>query len=132
MIEYMLDSDICIYLMADKYPSLNQRVAEAGSSLAISTVVLAELSFGVGNSVRREHNRRELAMLVERLQVLDFNASAAHHYGELRTHLQRMGTPVGPNDMLIGAHARSLDLTIVTNNRREFDRMPGLKIENWV
>ena len=132
MIEFMLDADICIYLMSKRHPELNKRAEAAGEAVCISTVALAELRFGVENSDRQAANRRELDGFVADLEIMDFDAAAAQHYGEIRAALRRAGTPVGSNDLLIGAHARSLGLTLVTNNRREFDRMPGLKVENWV
>jgi tRNA(fMet)-specific endonuclease VapC len=90
--------------------------------------VLAELEFGMRKSARPEHNLKGLSLFVSRLQVLPFDTSAAEHFGQIRTDLERAGTL----DMLIAAHARSLGLTLVTNNRREFDRVPGLRVENWV
>jgi tRNA(fMet)-specific endonuclease VapC len=97
----------------------------------MSSIVLAELTFGVENSEYLDGNRRELDLFSARVAAVPFDATAAWHYGQIRAALRRAGTPVGPNDLLIGAHARSLGLTLVTNNRREFDRMPGLKVENW-
>jgi tRNA(fMet)-specific endonuclease VapC len=82
--------------------------------------------------VRRTQNFEELRRFGEAVNVLSFDALAASHFGDIKAHLFRAGTPVGPFDILIGAHARSLGLTLVTNNRREFDRMPGLAVENWV
>ena len=73
-----------------------------------------------------------LGLLLQQFDVYDFDADAAQHYAEIRAYLEKAGTPCGANDMLIGAHARSLGMTLVTNNRREFDRMPGLAVENWV
>ena len=75
---------------------------------------------------------RSCGVASDRLQLLEFSAEAAAHYGQVRASLKRVGTPIGFHDMLIGAHARSENMTLVTNNRREFDRIPGLRIENWV
>lgn len=131
MIEFMLDADVCIYLMSKRHPELNKRIETVGQTVCISAIALAEMRFGAENSDRQVANRRELDAFAADLTIVDFDASAARHYGEIRAALRRAGTPVGSNDMLIGAHARSLGLTLVTNNRREFDRMPGLKVENW-
>ncbi len=129
---YMLDSNICIYLTSGRFPQLDRRVAGEAERLCLSSIALGELSFGVEKSDRIERNRKGLDLLLANLDVVAFDAAAARHYGEIRAYLEKAGTPCGANDMLIGAHARSLGLTLVTNNRREFDRMPGLKVENWV
>lgn len=129
---YLLDTDICIYAIAGNRPRLNQRIERAGRGVLISSIVLAELCFGSAKSERRTANWRELQDFLDRLQVADFGVDAARHYGEIRTHLERAATPIGGNDMLIAAHARSLGLTLVTNKRREFDRVPGLTVENWL
>lgn len=128
---FMLDTDICIYLMSGRYPSLDRRMAAEHGPLSVSVITYAELRFGADFSRRVQRNRDELEAMIEGLILLDFDAAAARHYGEIRAELERTGKLVGGNDLLIGAHARSLDATLVTNNRREFDRIPGLKIENW-
>ncbi len=100
--------------------------------LAISTVVLGELLFGCARHPDRARIRREVEDFVARLKVLPWNEAAANAYGDLRAHLERHGTPVGGMDMLIGAHALGLGATLVTNTIRHFERIPGLKVENWV
>jgi len=100
--------------------------------LFVSSISVGELLFGAAKSSRQLANRLAVEDFLSVLKVPDFDAAAAAHFGEIRAHLERAGTPCGPYDMLIGAHARSLGLTLVTNNRREFDRMPGLTVENWV
>jgi tRNA(fMet)-specific endonuclease VapC len=100
--------------------------------LSISAISLAELFCGVEKSSRPEQNRQAVEQFVARLDVLPFSASAAFHYGEIRVALEREGRPMGANDMLIGAHTRSEGMIIVTNNLREFERIPGLRTENWV
>jgi tRNA(fMet)-specific endonuclease VapC len=131
MTGYMLDSNICIYLMSGRFPELDRRVA-AEDELYLSSIAYGELCFGVEHADRVDRNRRNLDLLIEQLRIVPFDRTAAAHYGEIRAHFERLGTPCGANDMLIGAHARSLGLTLVTNNRREFDRMPRLEVENWV
>lgn len=128
---YAFDSDICIYLMNDRYPALNERVAALEDRPVVSSVALAELCFGAEKSRKQAHNRRELEFFLAQVDVLPFDAAAARHYGQIRAELEAKGTPCGGNDMLIGAHARSLGLILVTNNIREFQRMPGLEVENW-
>ena len=129
---YLLDADICIYAMAQTCPRLNQRIERAGRAVSISSIVLAELCFGFDRSERRAANWRRLTEFLRYVEVRDFDAKAARQYGEIRTHLERLGTPIGGNDMLIAAHARALDMTLVTNNRRAFDRVPDLAVENWL
>ena len=93
---------------------------------------MAELEFGVCNSSRPEQNRLALMTFLSRIEVVPFGAEAAREYGSIRADLTRKGTLIGANDLLIAAHAKALGLTLVTNNTREFDRVEGLKVENWV
>ena len=132
MFRFMLNTNICIYVMKRKPLELLEKFNEHSKELAISTIVLGELFLGAEKSLHIEANRREITRFVSRMEVLSFDPSAATHYGDIRAHLERAGTPIGANDTLIGAHARSLGMTLVTNNRREFDRIPGLIVENWV
>jgi tRNA(fMet)-specific endonuclease VapC len=132
MPQYMLDTNICIYVMAGRAPGLSNLFQQRAKAICISTISLAELWYGVENSDRREANAVTLIGFSDRLEVLQFSPRAAAHYGKIRANLRRVGTPVGFHDMMIAAHARSEGLTLVTNNRREFDRIPGLQVENWV
>lgn len=132
MPEFMLDTDICVYVMTNRYPTLKGKFDRVADAVCISSVTLGELWFGVENSMRREVNAKALEAFAGRLDVLAFSREAAAHYGRIRADFKRAGTPVGFHDMMIGAHARSKGLTLVTNNRREFDRIPGLQVENWV
>ena len=131
MVRYLLDTDICIYAINERPPEvLTQLLAHEDEGIAISVVTASELFFGV----RKSASRRNLAALesfIGALTVLDFDIEAARRYGELRAHLEKKGTPIGSMDMQIAAHALALDLTLVTNNEREFRRVPGLRIENW-
>lgn len=132
MLEYMLDTNICIYITKNYPPELRGRFNQLTERLCISAITLAELQYGVERSARREANQDALDQFAAHIEVLPFEAQAAVHYGQLRTELQRAGQPAGPLDMLIGAHARSKGLIVVTNNEREFARMPGLRVENWL
>jgi tRNA(fMet)-specific endonuclease VapC len=132
MPQFMLDTDTCVYVMTNRYPALKDRFDQLADEICISSITLGELWYGVENSTRREANLHALEEFADRLDVLFFTAEAAAHYGQVRAGLKRSGTPMGYHDMLIGAHARSEGLTLVTNNRREFDRVPGLNVENWV
>lgn len=132
MLRYMLDTNICIYVINSVPAKLAERFDASSSAICISSITYGELCFGVEKSVQRTRNAAVLEDFVSRLTILPFAAAAAAHFGEIRAFLKRAGTPCGPYDMQIGAHARSEGLTVVTNNRREFDRMPGVLVENWL
>ena len=132
MPRYMLDTNICIYVIKNYPPRLRSRFDNLSAHLCISTVTFAELCYGAEKSARRAESMQDIEVFTERLEVLDFSVDAARHFGEIRAQLERAGKPVSSPDMLIGAHARSEGLILVTNNRREFDRIPGLLVENWV
>ena len=129
---HMLDTNICIYVMRDRDPIPRDRFLVLDGKICISSVTVGELAYGAEKSERRRQNLDELDIFLSRVTVLPFDEAAARHYGQLRTELERAGTPCGPYDTQIGAHARSEGLIVVTNNRREFDRMPGLRVENWL
>ena len=132
MLAYMLDTNICIYLMKARPPELRERFNELAEQLCISTITLGELRYGAEKSARSAKNLAGLAQFVARLEVLSFGDKAAAHYGQLRAELDRAGTPCGSYDMQIGGHARSEGLIVVTNDTREFGRMPGVRAENWL
>jgi tRNA(fMet)-specific endonuclease VapC len=132
MLSHMLDTNICIYVMRDRRPLPRARFLALEGKLSVSSVTVGELAYGAEKSRRPKQNLEELDMFLSQVRILDFDEMAARHYGQLRSELERAGTPCGPYDTQIGAHARSQGLIIVTNNRREFDRMPGLRVENWV
>jgi tRNA(fMet)-specific endonuclease VapC len=132
MLRYMLDTNICIYVIRNRPGGLRERFEQLSEQLCISTITLGELYFGAEKSARPPQNLKTVEEFVARLDVLPLSADAAAHYGQIRAGLERAGRPVGLHDMLIGAQARSEGLILVTNNRREFDRIPGLSVENWV
>jgi len=132
MLRYMLDTDICIYVIKNQPLGLRERFNQLAEQLCISSITLAELHYGAEKSARRPENLLAIENFAARLDVLPFSPAAAAHYGQIRTDLERVGRPAGAHDMLIGAHARSEALTIITNNMREYERMPGLRVENWV
>lgn len=129
---FMLDTNICIYAMKRPSDRLRERFNANAEHLSISSVTLCELHYGAEKSARRSENLQTIENFAARLDVLPFPPSAAADYGEIRAALERTGRPASANDMLIGAHARAEGLTLVTNNMREFERMPGLRVENWV
>lgn len=132
MLQYMLDTNICIYVIKNYPPKLRERFNQLAEQLCMSSVTLAELHYGAEKSTRRLENLQAIEQFCARLEVLAFPAKAAAHFGQIRADVERRGKPVGPLDMLIGAHARAEGLIVVTNNAREFGRLPGVRVENWV
>lgn len=133
MKQYMLDTDICIELIRGRAPAVFERLKEhAVDAVAISSITLAELQYGVARSARPQKHALLLAQFCAPLAILSFDHQAAEAYGTLRTALEKAGTPIGPLDTLIAAHALSLSSTLVTNNQREYRRVSGLHVENWL
>ncbi len=131
--KYMLDTNICIYLIKKKPTTVLKRFKKTNiSEISISSITLSEFFYGVSKSSKPEQNFIALTQFVAPLEILPFGSEAAHYYGDLRARLEKQGTPIGSLDMLIAAHALSISSMLVTNHNREFDRVPGLKIENWV
>lgn len=130
---WLLDTNICIYLIKERPPSVLDRLRTLNiREVAISSITLAELEFGVAKSAKPEVNAQALAAFVAPLGVEPFEDVAAAAYGDVRAQLERAGTPIGSLDMLIAGHALSLDATLVTNNEREFRKVAHLKVQNWV
>lgn len=130
---WMLDTDICIALIKRQPPNLIGRLKRhKPGDVAISSITLAELSFGISKSAQPEKNRAALEQFLLPLEVLAFDDIAAEGYGRIRAALEADGTPIGPLDTLIASHAMSINATIVTNNVREFSRVKGLRLENWM
>jgi tRNA(fMet)-specific endonuclease VapC len=130
---YLLDTNICIYIIRNRPPQVIDRIKSCGvGDVAVSAITLAELEYGAAKSSRPDQNREALLVFASPLEILPFDDNAALHYGDIRTYLERLGQPIGAKDMLIAAHARSIPLTLVTNNTREFSRVPNLLVENWV
>lgn len=130
-VRYLLDTNICIYVINARPPAVVSRfLAHEADGLGISAVTASELYWGVHKS-QSARNLAALEKFISPLTVLDYDLSAARRYGELRAHLDRLGQPIGPLDQQIAAHALALGITLVTNNVREFQRVPGLRVENW-
>lgn len=129
---YMLDTNICIYIIKNKPKKvIIELKRHKPSEICVSAITYAELTHGVEKSMAVEKNRLALALFFSNIEVLDFDIKAAIHYGKIRAYLEKQGTPIGPLDMMIAAHAMSLGYTVVTNNIKEFQRVPDLKLENW-
>ncbi|MBW2239517.1 MAG: type II toxin-antitoxin system VapC family toxin [Deltaproteobacteria bacterium] len=133
MMKFMLDTNICIYIIKRKPPDAIERFNQTEiSQIGISSITLSELLYGVSKSSKPEQNQIALMQFVAPLEILPYSDEAAQYYGDLRAHLEKHGTPIGSLDMLIAAHALSIACTLVTNNEKEFIRIPNLKIDNWV
>ena len=130
---YLLDTNICIHIIK-KHPIkvLNRLRQQSIGKVAVSSITLAELEYGADKSSHPEQNRNALLTFLSPLEILAFDEMAALHYGEIRAYLEKTGKIIGAMDMLIAAHARSISLTLVTNNTKEFSRIPNLHLENWV
>ena len=131
MINYLLDTDISIYVIKHKPPEVRERFRRHHGQMAISTVTLMELVFGAENSQRIDQNLAVVEGYAARLDVLDYDVHAAWHTGQIRAELRREGRPIGPYDQMIAGHARARGLTLVTNNNEEFQRVQGLRVVNW-
>ena len=130
---YMLDTNICIYAIKLKPEKLFQKLQGVEpEDVCVSSVTYAELVHGVEKSAAVEKNRLALSMLLANIEILNFDVDAANCYGKIRADLEKKGIPIGPLDMMIAGHAMSMGYTVVTNNVKEFSRVPDLKIENWV
>lgn len=132
---WMLDTDILVYFINRKpgFERIARRMSgRSPGEVRLSAITLAELRFGIEKGEFRTEDGKTLEGLLELLQVDDFPGRAAQDYGEIRASLERSGRKIGPNDLLIAAHARSLGAVLVTNNEREFRRVPGLTVQNWL
>lgn len=132
MLRYMLDTNICIYVIKNRPVALRDRFNANVGALCISSVTLAELLYGAEKSAKQDHNRKVVESFAARLTVLDFDEKAANHYGDIRASLEKAGQVIGPYDLMIAGHARSEGLVLVSNNLREFDRVDGLRTDNWL
>jgi tRNA(fMet)-specific endonuclease VapC len=130
---FVLDTDICSYLMKRSHPALIERVKTfAARDLKVSAVTVFELEYGILRSQRREHLRVVVRAFLENVEVLDWTAPAASEAGAVRAELAAVGSPIGAYDLLIAGHVRSLNATLVTNNSREFARVSGLRLTDWM
>ena len=129
---YMLDTNICIYAIKHRPEQVLIRLqAHDPKEICISSITYGELVHGVEKSQAVEKNRVALALLLANIEIINYDSLAADYYGKIRAELEKMGTPIGPLDTMIAAHAKSLDYVVVTNNTREFERVSGLRLENW-
>jgi len=132
MLKYMLDTNIVIYTLKNRPAQVRAAFKQHEGQMCISSVSLGELIYGAEHSDQTERNLAEIEGLMARLHVAPFEEQAAEHFGQLRAELYKSGRPIGPYDMMIAGHARSMGLILVSNNTKEFERVPGLRLENWV
>ncbi len=130
---YMLDTNICIYVLKNHSDKLRQKF-KAIKDICISSITYGELCFGIenGDSHLKKERWEQLEMFTQRLLIDSWDAETGKHYGVIRAQLKKEGTLIGNNDLFIAAHARSIDAVLVTNNIREFNRVPDLTVENWI
>ena len=131
MLKYMLDTNICIFTLKNKPQHVREAFTRHHGQLCISTITLMELIYGAEKSAAPEKNLSVIEGFAARLDVLNYDSQAAAHSGQLRAELAKSGKPIGPYDQMIAGHARSLGLVLVTNNRGEFNRVAGLRVEDW-
>lgn len=132
-LRYLLDTNICIYIAKQRPPAVARRFARlAVGTVGMSLVTYGELRYGAEKSARGAEAMATLAQLVELIPVLEPSVAVGESYGTLRAQLERLGAPIGNNDLWIAAHALALGVTLVSNNTREFARVPKLKLQNWV
>ena len=132
MIKYLLDTNICIYIIKKQPLQVIQKLQSLDvSEVAISSITLSELEYGIAKSSHPEKNKLALAKFLAPIEVLTFDDKAAQEYGQIRATLEKAGKPIGPLDTLIAAHAFSLSCILVTNNIKEFERVTELQLENW-
>ncbi|MCF8567427.1 type II toxin-antitoxin system VapC family toxin [Alicyclobacillus tolerans] len=129
---YMLDTNICIYLIKRRSDKLLSRMrAFRTGEIGVSVVTVAELQYGVSKSQNKERNQAAVETFLLPLDIADFSFAVTVMYGDTRAQLERQGHPMGPLDTMIAAHALSLDVPLVTNNTKEFERVKGLRVEDW-
>jgi tRNA(fMet)-specific endonuclease VapC len=132
MLRYLLDTNLCIRVLRDRPQSVRERFNAEAEGLSISTIVLTELLHGAAKSARPVENRTAVERFAARLEVLAFDADAAAHAGDIKATLERHGRSIGGYDVLIAGHARSRGLIVVTGNLGEFERVGGLRCEDWL
>lgn len=130
--KYMLDTNICIYIIKQNPQALVKKFKLFNvGDICISSMTFAELMYGVEKSTHQKKNKSALQEFILPLDIMPFDDKAACNYGEIRTYLEKTGNIIGPLDLIIAAHARCLNAVLVTNNVKEFSRVPKLKVENW-
>ncbi len=130
---FLIDTNICIYIMNDHPPEVIKKFRKTGvGNICVSSITVSELQYGACNSKQIKNNQKRLNEFLRPFEIISYDESASIYYGQIRSYLEKQGTVIGPLDMLIAAHALSEHLTLITNNKKEFNRVKSLKVENWV
>jgi len=132
MLNYCLDTDIAIYVIRNRPAAARAKFQQYQGRLCISSITVMELIYGAEKSAQPERNLLDIEGFISRLEVLPYDQIAAFHTAQIRAELEKSGLPIGAYDLMIAGHARSCGLVVVTNNTREFARVSGLRVENWV
>lgn len=132
MLSHLLDTNTVIYVIRNTPAAVREQFIAHTGQLGISSITHAELAYGVQKSQQRVMNRTALERFCVRVELLAYSVEAAEQYGLIRRELEARGQVIGPNDLHIAAHARAANLTLVTNNLKEFERVEGLRLENWI
>jgi len=132
VLKYMLDTNMMIYTIKNRPEKVREAFTLHEGQMCISSVTLGELIYGAEKSSQVERNLSVIEGLAARLDVMPFDEKAAAHFGQLRAELAKAGKSIGPYDLMIAGHARALGLVLITNNLKEFERVPGLRLDNWV
>ncbi|OED37662.1 hypothetical protein AB832_05040 [Flavobacteriaceae bacterium (ex Bugula neritina AB1)] len=131
MINYLLDTDTCIYILNNRHPEVLKKLEKFEDQVGVSVITVSELFYGASKSKNPNRNKDILNAFLNRLSVLVYTSFVCIEYGDIRSYLEKKGEIIGANDLHIAAHARCDKLVLVTNNTREFKRVPNLKLENW-
>ena len=132
MLKFMLDTDTVIYTIKNRPPEVRETFKQHSGQICVSTVTLSELIYGVEKSAQPQRNLSDIEGMMARLDILEFDAAAAAHCGQIRADLAGKGRQIGLYDVMIAGHARSQGLILVSNNTNEFVRVSGLRLENWL
>jgi len=132
VLKFMLDTTIVVYVVKNRPESARTAFRRHSGQICISSVTWGELVFGAERSSQPERNLTDIEAMAARMEIVPFDQQAATHFGQLRAELYRLGSQIGPYDTMIAGHARALGLILVTNNMKEFLRVPGLRVDNWV
>ena len=131
--KFFLDTNICIYLLNRRPPEVFEQLRQyAPNDIGVSTIVVSELQYGIAKSQQRKRNQQRLNVFLSPFAIIPYDHAAAQAYGDIRASLERAGQPIGREDLMIAAHAVALDKTLVTNNTKEFERVPNLQLTNWL
>jgi len=130
---FLIDTNICIYIMNNHPPEVVQKFRDIGvGNICISSITVSELHYGACKSTQIKKNLKRLEEFLSPFEIISYDENASKHYGQIRSYLEKQGNVIGPLDILIAAHALSENLTLITNNGKEFKRVKSLNVENWV